>query len=74
MDEEKNYSVSLLEEKHYMDEHMQWLIKRMAEAYEEHNSKKFELYKKNISSLKAVMNSRDRVISETQKLYILNFF
>lgn len=50
-----------------MQEHMKWLITQMAEAYKEQDSEKFEIFKRNIRSLGALMNSRDRIISEDQQ-------
>lgn len=74
MDEDKIYRINFLKDRFYMDEHMKWLINRLAEAYEQDFPEKVELYKKNIINLRAVMNSRDRILSEDQKFYVLNFY
>jgi len=71
---DKNHRVKFFEEHCSMKEHMKWVIKKMVESYEEQNSDKFKSYKKNLSSLRAIMNSRDRVISEDQRFHVLNFF
>jgi predicted helicase len=50
----------------YLQKHLEFLFDQLVEAYQSQSFDEFEKLKKQISSLKALMNSKDRIISENQ--------
>lgn len=58
-------------ETEYLQEHLKFLMDKMLEAYMTNQYDEFERLKKQISNLKEVLNSHDRIISKTQKLETL---
>lgn len=55
-------------ETNYLQEHLKFLMDKMLEAYIKNQYDEFERLKEQISNLKEVLNSHDRIISKSQKL------
>ena len=52
----------------YMKEHLKFLMDQLVEAYHSQSFEEYDKLKKQISNLKEVMNSRDRITSTAQIL------
>lgn len=48
----------------YLQKHLEFLINQLVEAYQNQSFDEFDLLKKRIRSLKEIMNSKDRVLSQ----------
>ena len=58
-------------ENKYLQDHMKFLMDKMLEAYIKNQYDEFERLKKQISNLREILNSHDRIILKTQKLETL---
>lgn len=54
----------------YLQKHLEILFDELVEAYKTQSFDEFDMLKKRIRSLKEIMNSKDRIISENQILII----
>jgi hypothetical protein len=54
----------------YLQKHLEFLFDKLVEAYQNKSFDEFDSLKKQIKNLKEIMNSKDRIVSQNQRLII----
>jgi hypothetical protein len=54
----------------YLQKHLEFLFDKLVEAYQNKSFDEFDSLKKHIKNLKEIMNSKDRIVSQNQRLII----